>query len=72
MQLLMQLECTLELFAKGWGEQHPIAATGMIPANAVMLFAPSDKGEIETALKVLTTSYELARGKLAKPASIRV
>lgn len=72
MHLMLPIECTRELFAKGWGEPHPMAATGMIPATAVMVFAPRDDSEIETALKILATSYEFALGKLANPASIRL
>ena len=70
MHLMLPLECTEELFAKGWGEPHPMAATGMIPKTAVIVFAPRDKGEIETALKILGTSYEFASGKLENPADI--
>jgi hypothetical protein len=72
MHLMLPVECTRELFAKGWGEPHPMAAAGMIPETAVMVFAPRDMDEIETALKILATSYDFARGKLANPASIRM
>tara|TARA_R110002095_G_scaffold206193_3_gene190039 strand:- start:276 stop:764 length:489 start_codon:yes stop_codon:yes gene_type:complete len=72
MHLMLPIDCTLELFDKGWGEPHPMAATGMIPATAVMVFAPRDESEIETALKILATSYEFARGKLANPTSIQL
>ena len=44
----------------------------MIPATAVMVFAARDTAEIETALKILATSYDFARGKLSNPASIRL
>ena len=67
MHLMLPIECTRELLAKGWGEPHPMAATGMIPATAVMVFAPRDEPEIETALKILATSYEFALGKLQTP-----
>jgi len=72
MHLMLPIECTRELFAKGWGEPHPMTVTGMIPATAVMVFAPRDVPEIETALKILATSYDFARGKLSNPASIRL
>jgi hypothetical protein len=72
MHLMLPIECTRELFAKGWGEPHPMAATGMIPATAVMVFAPRDVPEIETALKILATSYDFACGKLATPGAIRL
>ena len=72
MHLMLPIECTGELFAKGWGEPHPMAETGMIPKTAVMVFAPRNEGEIETALKILATSYAFARGKLANPKDIRL
>ncbi|OUS05407.1 hypothetical protein A9Q96_11705 [Rhodobacterales bacterium 52_120_T64] len=72
MHLMLPISCTRELFAKGWGEPHPMAATGMIPETAVMVFAPRNEEEIETALKILATSYDFALGKLANPASIRI
>ena len=72
MHLMLPIECTQELFAKGWGEPHPMAASGMIPATAVMVFAPRNETEIGTALKILNTSYEFALGKLENPASIRL
>jgi len=72
MHLMLPIECTHELFAKGWGEPHPMAASGMIPKNAVMVFAPRNEGEIATALKILATSYDFACGKLANPEMIRL
>jgi len=72
MHLMLPIECTLELFAKGWGEPHPMAASGMIPKTAVMVFAPRDRDEIETALKILTTSYDFASGKLNNPNAVKI
>jgi len=72
MHLMLPVECTHELFAKGWGEPHPMAAAGMIPETAVMVFAPRDEGEIETALTILATSYQFARGKLENPGVITI
>lgn len=72
MHLMLPLECTRELFVKGWGEPHPMVATGMIPATAVMVFAPRDLQEIETALQILAISYDFACGKLSNPAPVRL
>ena len=72
MHLMLPIECTRELFAKGWGEPHPMAASGMIPETAVMVFAPRDEAEIETALKILATSYDFARGKLENPSVLKI
>jgi len=72
MHLMLPVDCTRELFAKGWGEPHPMVAAGMIPETAVMVFAPRDEGEIATALKILATSYDFARGKLENPGIVKV
>jgi len=70
MHLMLPTECTKELFAKNWGEPHPMATAGFIPETAVMVFAPRDDNEIETALGILKTSYDFASGKLANPAAV--
>jgi len=70
MHLMLPRICVNELLAKGWGEAHPMALTGMIPDTAVMVFAPRNNDEIDTALKILSTSYEFAIGKLLNPAKV--
>ena len=54
----------------GWAEPHPMAAAGMIPPTAVMVYAPRDSAEIETVLDLLRLSYNFARGKLERVNSI--
>ena len=51
-----------ELFAKGWGEPHPMAVLGHIPPTAVMVFAPRDDAEAETVLRIIDRSYRFAAG----------
>lgn len=72
LHMMLPIECTRELFEKQWGEPHPMAATGMIPETAVMVFAPRDTPEIETVLKILATSYDFACGKLGNPENLSV
>jgi len=72
MHLMLPLECIDELMRKGWGEAHPMVATGLIPDTAVMVFAPRNDGEINTALKILSISYEFASAKLANPAQVLI
>ena len=31
----------------GWGEVHPVARRGLIPAHVVMLYAPRDGHELD-------------------------
>lgn len=60
------------LIARGWGEPHPMARLGYIPATAVMAFAPRDATEVEVMLRLLGVSWEFARGKLGNPAPVHM
>tara|TARA_R100000365_G_C2679736_1_gene25628 strand:+ start:197 stop:415 length:219 start_codon:yes stop_codon:yes gene_type:complete len=70
--MMLPLAAVDELIAKGWGEPHPMASAGHIPANAVMAFAPRDGSEVDVMIKILTTSWDFARGKLANPAQVHI
>lgn len=70
--LMLPLPAVEELIAKGWGEPHPMARLGYIPATAVMAFAPRDAGEVDVMLRLLTVSWDFARGKLANPAPVHI
>ena len=70
--LMLPLAAVEELIAKGWGEPHPMARLGYIPATAVMAFAPRDENEVDVMLRLLTTSWDFARGKLANPAPVHI
>jgi Family of unknown function (DUF5519) len=48
--------------AAGWAEVHPVARRGLIPANAVMLYAPRDDAEREVVESLLRASHSFARG----------
>lgn len=48
----------------GWGELHPVASLGLIPATAVMVFAPRDDQEIEIVYQLVSASYTNAGGRL--------
>jgi phospholipase/carboxylesterase len=52
-----------ELLAKGWGELHPMARRGVIPATAVMIYAPRSAEEVETVLQVIEASARFAFGE---------
>jgi hypothetical protein len=52
----------VEAVAAGWAEQHPVARRGLIPANAVMLFAPRDDAEREVVEGLVRASHAFARG----------
>ena len=50
----------------GWAEPHPMAAAGMIPPTAVMVYAPRNVPEIDSVLGLLGLSYDFARGRLGR------
>lgn len=54
------------------GSPHPMARQGFIPLTAVMAFAPRDPAEVDVMLRLLTTSWEFARGKLADPTPVHI
>lgn len=45
-------------------EPHPMAAAGIIPSTAVMVYAPRENAEIDIILGLLRLSHEFACGKL--------
>lgn len=47
----------------GWAEPHPVARLGLIPANAVMVYAPRDTAEMEVVAELVEASYSFARGQ---------
>ena len=49
-----------------------MASAGHIPANAVMAYAPRGRSEVDVMIKILTTSWDFARGKLANPAQVHI
>ena len=46
----------------GWAEQHPVARRGLIPANAVMLYAPRDDEELEVVAGLVEAAHAFASG----------
>jgi hypothetical protein len=49
----------------GWAEQHPAAARGLVPEGTVMLYAPRDDAEAEVVARLVSASYDYARGATA-------
>lgn len=47
----------------GWAEQHPVAQRGLIPPNAVMLYAPRDASEREVIGSMIRAAYSYAAGE---------
>jgi|SRR5918999_2659386 hypothetical protein len=55
-------EVAQEAIRKGWAEQHPVARTGYIPQNVVMIYAPRDAQEIEIVARLVDEAYRYASG----------
>jgi Family of unknown function (DUF5519) len=62
MHMMLPPDAVRELLGKGWGEPHPMARRGLIPATAVMVYAPRDAAEVDTVLQLLAASYRFACG----------
>ncbi|HEX6113677.1 MAG TPA: luciferase family protein, partial [Geminicoccaceae bacterium] len=67
MHMMLPPETVGELLGKGWGEPHPMARRGLIPATAVMVYAPRNAAEVDTVLQVIAASYRFARGDDPQP-----
>ena len=52
-----------EAIEAGWAEQHPVARRGLIPANAVMVFAPRDDAERAVVEALVRASLAFALGE---------
>jgi Family of unknown function (DUF5519) len=52
---------------RGWAELHPVAARGLIPRTAVMIYAPRDSEEVEVVGHLVATSWRFARGEQVIP-----
>lgn len=45
----------------GWAEPHPVARMGLLPANAVMVYAPRDEAELDVVESLIEASHRFAR-----------
>jgi hypothetical protein len=58
---MLPLETASEAVTAGWAEAHPVALRGLIPANAVMLYAPRDEAELAVIEQLVRASHAFAR-----------
>lgn len=47
----------------GWGEVHPVARRGLIPAHVVMLYAPRDDHELDVVAGLVEAAWRYASGE---------
>ena len=50
------------VLAQSWGELHPMATRGLIPATTVMVYAPRNAEELEVVSRILRVSHNFAGG----------
>jgi Family of unknown function (DUF5519) len=58
---MLPMETVREAVAAAWAEPHPVALRGLIPGNAVMLYAPRDEAELEVIETLVRASHAFAR-----------
>jgi hypothetical protein len=58
---MLPLELADEAIDLGWAEIHPVARRGLIPPNAVMLYAPRDEDELAVVEDLVRASHAFAR-----------
>lgn len=63
LHLMLPPELAVDAVGAGWAEQHPVARRGLIPANAVMVYAPRDDAEREIVEQLVGASHAFARGE---------
>ncbi len=64
LHVMLPPDRAIEAVEAGWGEQHPLARLDLIPANAVMLYAPRDDAEREVVEELVRASHAFARGEV--------
>ena len=60
---MLPLDLAEEAIETGWAEVHPVARRGLIPPNAVMIYAPRDDAEREVVERLVRASHAFARGE---------
>jgi Family of unknown function (DUF5519) len=58
---MLPLETADEAVEAGWAEPHPVALRGLIPRNAVMLYAPREESELDVIEGLVRASHAFAR-----------
>lgn len=63
LHMMLPPELVDEAVEAGWAEQHPVARRGLIPGNAVMVYAPRDNAERAVVEQLVRASHAFARGE---------
>lgn len=60
LHVMLPPDLAVQAIEAGWAEQHPVARRGLIPLNAVMLYAPRDDAERETVVALVAAAHAYA------------
>lgn len=65
LHMCLPMQVLKEVYAKGWGEPHPVAGKFGFPSTIAMIYGPRDAGEFATVADLLRTSYAFATGSVS-------
>ncbi len=65
LHMMLPPSLATEAIDAGWAEQHPVARRGLIPPNAVMVYAPRDDAERDVVERLVRASHAFARGEVS-------
>ncbi|MEM8707002.1 MAG: luciferase family protein [Actinomycetota bacterium] len=60
LHLNLPLDLAAHAIERGWAENHPMAARGIIPRNVVMVYGPRDDEELEIVKALVSASHDFA------------
>lgn len=64
LHMMLPLDIVEHAIAGGWGEPHPVARLGLIPATAIMVYAPRDEAELAVVEGLVRASWAFASNQL--------
>ncbi|SEH00010.1 phospholipase/carboxylesterase [Nonomuraea solani] len=53
-----------DIVAKGWGEFHPLVASGHCPPTLLLLYGPRDEEELAVVWRLVCRSHAFASGQI--------
>jgi hypothetical protein len=62
--MVLSPEDCAHVLQQGWGELHPLAIAGQIPASVLMVYAPRTEAEVLSAMSIVAASKRNAEAKV--------
>ncbi|MEM9201743.1 MAG: luciferase family protein [Actinomycetota bacterium] len=60
LHLNLPLDIASHAIERGWAENHPMAARGIIPRNVVMVYGPRNDDELDIVKALVSASHDFA------------